>query len=278
MSNTSNQTPTPEVVFPPMPDIGGRSFVFRGLTGGKAVFDGMWFTLRRKELRWLAIATILLNFVLFGALLVGGIAALPWVLDWWGVESTLMRWIVGIALGIGWAVLSVFLALALATVVAGPFLEALSVRTERLLTGLEPAPGPNPIIGALTGIKELVLQLLLVLPFTAVVIGIGLIPVVGSVAALVIGWIWTSMWVSISFVNPTTGRHGLTAGERIRFVFANKFLFVGFGGLQSLIPWLFVPLFAPALTVSGARIYLALAAHDRVKSKLSEPAKATLLA
>lgn len=265
------------VALPPLPDVGGKRFVLRSAAGAQATLGGLWFTLRRAELRWLALATILTNLLVFAGLLVGGLIAVPFVVDLFGIESRLWWWVVTISIGLGWVVASVLLALVLAGIVAGPFLDKLSERTERIVTGTV-AQGPNAIVGAASAIKEAIFQLCLVVPVAALLFLIGLIPVAGAVISLVLGWAWSSLWVSLTFVSPATCRHGLSARQRLGFIFGNKFLFLGFGGIQALVPFLLVPLFAPALVVAGTRIYLQLAAHDRVDSRLSPEVKAALVA
>lgn len=250
-----------------LPDIGLRSPIPRALIGVRCVWQGLAFTIERPELRYLAAAAILINLVVFGGLLVGGWFAIPFFLDWLELESTAWRWVLGIALALVWAVLSIFFALLLSSVVASPFLEKLSERTERLLVG-HAAQAPNVLVGAASAAKEVVLQLAFVLPFTLLVFLIGLIPLAGPPIALALSWTWASLWVSLSFVTPASTRHHLSAGERIHLIFSNKALFLGLGGIQSIFPWLLVPLCAPALAVAGTRIYLSLAAHGRVKSQL----------
>lgn len=271
-------------------DVAARSLGRRFSAGVHFAFSGASWAFSRKELRLLSALTIALNLVLYIGLLVLGFLYLDDVVRWIGPDPAkwegfwqsfmeALQGLIKFVLAITWLLLSVFLALALGNVVAGPFFDLLSERTEALVVGRSLAP-PFSLVGTVrTVVKELLVQLGLLgvyLPVVGVILVIGLLPVVGQILAPVLTWMWTALWVTMTFTTQATARHGLGTKARLRLLFSHKVMGVGFGGIASVVPFLLIPIFAPALVVGGTRLFLALAAHGHVPSRLSEADKALI--
>jgi CysZ protein len=133
------------------------------------------------------------------ALLVAAIAGILHVVDplvgWVGahlpswlasVAGTVLHLVVLALLGIA----GLFLFATVAGLIAGPFCEMLSEHVEAVLTGRPSSPFSlrEFVHGALLGILHAIRRLIAVLLGTVLVFVIGFVPVVGTVAAIVLGF------------------------------------------------------------------------------------------
>lgn len=266
----------------PLSSLGRMGFgVSQALAGVRA----SWV---RPELRWLSLGTVFLHGLVCGALLfVGfwiadGVMPTPPAGD--GLLDSVLRWVLGalwLALVVAFSLASVWLTLLLGGVLCGPLLDALSERTEQLILG---GPGnagslaSNPT-WAQSAFAELRVQVKLALvywPVSSSLMMVTALPVVGTIAAPVLTWSLTSTWTSLSFLGPTAARHGLGAGARLGFLWRHKSIFIGLGApaCVPLLSVLLLPVLAPGLVVGMTEVFLALAAADRVPSRLTEREKA----
>jgi uncharacterized protein involved in cysteine biosynthesis len=179
----------------------------------------------------------------------------------------------------GWWMLSLFLSVLVSRLVSGSLLDTLSARCEGLY--VEGASGARARLRALwRSVKEIGVQLLLLslhLPALALLFAIGKIPEAGPWLATILGWMWTSTWLTLSFIGSVSSRHGVSAIGRLRMVFRQKALCWGLGGLCALVPGLLLPLMLPGLICGGTKLFLALAAHEQVPSDLDASARELLL-
>lgn len=185
------------------------------------------------------------------------------------------RWVeisLQIVVVIAWAMVALFLAIGISSVLTGPLLDLLSERTEKLLTGdVNPAPfsvkGFFGEIGTTLGImtRSIVFGLLATLL-------LGWIPLVGQTVPLLVA----ASFVALNFMQPTAARHHVTTRERIRMLIQNKALVLGFGLPASVFPFLLVPILTPALVVGGTRLYLSLAMNQRVPNILTAEQRSVL--
>ena len=271
-------------------DIAARALSTRFTLGVRLALDGTAWAFRRKELRALSFLSVAVNLLLYVGLLVLGFLYLNDVATWlapdparwqgfWRDVAELAQGIVKFLLGIAWVLLSVFLALAVGNVVSSPVFDLLSEKTEEILVGRSLAP-PFSLPGVVrTSLRELVVQMALLVVYLPVVIAIlliGLLPGLGQLLAPLLTWVWTSMWITMTFTTQATARHGLGVKDRLRMLTAHKTLSLGFGAIESLLPFLLVPLFSPGLVVGGTRLFLSLAAYDRIDSKLTAEDKARM--
>lgn len=278
------------------PAVGGVAGRFLG--GVKAVFSGFGIVLTDGRLFGLSLIPMALHVLLLGGLLWVGFAQVAGpLIDWLGpndaaaaatataeVAKTSLAadvgnavWSVAINVLVGALVivLSLMLSLLFGTVICDPFYDLISERTEAIFLGRD-VGDPFTIAGVVQGIfRELMATLLRLSIYAVVAIPLWLIsftPV--AVVATPLAIIWTWFFVAYEFVSRSLARHAVDPGKRVRPFVSHKALFLGFGSLSWLLG--FIPLSAPLLVVGATRLYLALAAHDQVPSRLSEADKALL--
>ncbi len=253
---------------------------------------GQRLALGHPDLKRLSVVIIALNTFLYAGPVAGGSLALFFLDDWvhelirqhqhrdWVTAATdgSLEVIVQL-LWAGWWMLSLFLSVLVSRLVSGSLLDTLSARCEGLY--VEGASGARARLRALwRSVKEIGVQLLLLslhLPALALLFAIGKIPEAGPWLATILGWMWTSTWLTLSFIGSVSSRHGVSAIGRLRMVFRQKALCWGLGGLCALVPGLLLPLMLPGLICGGTKLFLALAAHEQVPSDLDASARELLL-
>lgn len=270
------------------PDVGNGPFAAR-VTGGLGfALSGVGLALRRPELRWPALASIALNLIVYGALAALGFYLLadvgpdPNAYEGW--LRTVMEWARGalrVALFILWLLAAIWLAIFVGGLLSSPLFDMLSERTEELLLGRHVGPPFSFSATIRLALREMAVQvklLFIYLPVSLVILLTNLIPLAGQLLSSTLAWVWTALWVSMTFAGPATARHGLGAGQRMKLLLDNKALSTGFGAVGGVpfLSFFLLPLLGPGLVVGMTRMYLALAAHDRVASKLSEAEKVAL--
>ena len=233
----------------------------------------------RKLFVWSSL-TILLNLLVYGGLFALGFwlkdpvshyvaEHIPFLSSFRFTEA-----IVETLIFVAWMLVCVFLAIAIASIIAGPMLDILSEETERLLTGhVNPAPFSLILI-----LREgwIIVRLTL----RGLVLGVcsalflGWIPIVGQIIPFAVA----AFFVALNFLQPALARHNLKRKERIELTDQNKALIFGFGAPANLIPFLLVPILTPALVVGGTRLYLSLAAEKKAASELSPEQRERFLA
>ena len=248
------------------------TFVTRFATGAGHLFWGVKMTLTQPSLFLLSMAVIGVNLFVYCALF--GVVfyfsrdmthyvavQFPAVFRWDWMETVAV-----VMLNIIWALAAIFVAVGIASALTGPLLDKLSERTESLLTN---DVNPPPFT-----VRSFIVEMISWVGITARSIGLGLtatvalcwIPVVGQVVPFCIA----AVFVALSFIQPTAIRHGLKTRERIQMLSRNKALLLGFGAPCNVFPFLLVPLMTPALVVGGTRLFLSLAAHQRVPNIATE--------
>jgi CysZ protein len=244
----------------------------RMMNGAGHLLWGLRTSLSQQPLLLLSLAVIAANLVVYCVLLGVGLyysgdvsrfltEMLPNGLSERWVEIVLQIFIV-----VAWAMVALFLAIGIASALTGPLLDLLSERTEQLLTGdVNPAPLSIGGFFAETGAILAIMVRSTVLGLLATLL-LGWIPVVGQAVPMFVA----AMFVALNFIQPTAARHGAKTRERIRMLSRNKALLLGFGLPVSVFPFLLVPLLTPALVVGGTRLYLSLAAHQRVPNIVTE--------
>lgn len=222
---------------------------------------------------WLFIALpALINAVLFVAavvLLVG--RADDWLGAWWakpGGEAGLgwlllagwyVAWLAAVALGLA---LAYVLVLLVGGIIASPFNDVLSERTEQCLTGRAdvPQPGDSFLGGILSSIGSTAtitgLYVVLMIP----VLLLSLAPGLGSLAAAVLGGFVSAFFLALEYTDTLLERYGFRLREKVRLLRGNLALAVGFGLGASLLLW--IPLLnflcIPIAVVGGTALALGL--------------------
>jgi len=272
-------------------DVTVASLPRRAADGFGFAIGGIKETLARPDLRYIALGCVLLNLVIYGVLVWLGISWLDSATEWLpdpmqyeGFARSAMELLSGavkFVVFIGWLLASIWLALALANVLAGPLFDLLSERAEEHLLGHTHAPPFSLALALKLAVREIFIQigmLLIYLPLVATVFVVGLVPLVGQVLGPILAWNLSALWVALGLTGPPLARHGLSASQRVGMVFGHKATAAGFGALGGIpfVSFLLLPFLSPALVVGGTRMFLVLAAYDRVPSKLTEADKALI--
>jgi uncharacterized protein involved in cysteine biosynthesis len=265
-----------------MRDIGGGFFLLRFWSGASFAASGIGFTFRHKKLLLWSIVPMLVQAVIFVALLVSGIMLSGDLVDkvrpdaghWYSFVGGPLFFVSILVVILLSAVGSLFLG----GVVCDPFYDTLSETTESILVGRDVS---TPFIPAL--IAKGILRELLALPWRLFLYLLVAVPLwlfsltgVGSVVAVPLSLMWTWMFVALAGCSRGMARHAVGGRARIAGVFKVPFVSLGFGAVGWLMSY--VPLTYPFLVVGGTRLYLALAAHDRIPSTLTADDKRALTA
>jgi len=200
------------------------------------VTRGFSFLNRHPRLWWYvlapaAITLLVLAAAVFGVLhLAGPLVAYitGWMPDWIrGVASVLLDIVVVIGLGAG-ALLIFVAALGL---IAGPFNELLSEAVEAAATG-EPGPGfsfagftRGLVLGILHGIRRLGVALLGVIALFA----LGFVPVIGTIAAIVLGVVFTARAAAYDCYDAVLSRRELAYAAKLEYLQARRQRSFGLG-------------------------------------------------
>lgn len=147
-------------------------------------------------------------------------------------------------------------------VVASPFNDALSARTERLLrTEERTESAARPFWReALYSLRTTLLILTLYLALMVPVLLLNLLPGLGSIAATVLSTGVGAFFLTLEFTDLTLSRYGYSLRAKLRLLRAHPGLTAGFGLGTSLLLW--IPglnvLSVPVTVVGGTALALAL--------------------
>lgn len=264
----------------PLPDVATGSFLDRVWSGARFAASGVAFTLSHfRVLRWALVPMVLQVLIFVGLVMLG----LTWVDDlavalgpepghWYSFLGAVLQ----VALVVLLLIVGTVATLLIGSVVCDPFYDGLSEATESILLARDVGE-PFTVAGVLRGIlRELGATFLRLTLYLGIAIPLWILGLtgIGSIIALPASLAWTWFFVSLEALARSQARHKLPGGQRFSAVFQHKALSLGFGAAG----WVFayIPLTAPFLIVGGTRLFLALAAHDRVPSTLSLPDKARL--
>jgi CysZ protein len=144
-----------------------------------------------------------------------------------------------------------------AGVIAGPFNELLSEAVETTLTG---KPGPKLSLGAfvsstLRGIGHGVKRVIVALLGAVLLLALGLVPVVGTIAALVLGYYFAARGAAYDCYDAVLSRRDLPYAQKIAFLERHRGRTLGLGGAVAAM--LLVPglnLVALGLGAAGATL------------------------
>jgi len=154
--------------------------------------------------------------------------ATGWMPDWIrGIASVLLDIIIVVGLGAGALVIYV----AVVGLIAGPFNELLSEAVERAATG-EPGPGfsfasfsKGLVLGILHGLRRLGVAILAMIGLFA----LGFIPVIGTIAAIVLGAVITARAAAYDCYDAVLSRRELTYAAKLDYLRANRSRTFGLG-------------------------------------------------
>jgi|GEM_PF-305787 len=268
-------------------DLSSKGVFGRFFGGLKMAMSSVGFTFKHSSLRGLAVVPTLIHIALFAGLVATGFYFIGDIIDWahidpgdsgfWKFVSSTLDVMVGIFAGTLFVAGGVVGTAIGGNILCGPIYDLLSERTELIVLGRSHAPAFSfkQVFSDL--VQDILLGFFRFMVYLAGLITIfliGLIPIVGQIGAPILSMLWTWLFLALTFTDNSFVRHTISANERLGTIFSEKAVNLGFG----FGAWLcmFFPPLAPALVVGGTRKYLALAARDKVPSKLTEGDKALL--
>jgi uncharacterized protein involved in cysteine biosynthesis len=261
-----------------LPDVARGTVVTRFLSGARCAASGIGFTLRHGALlRW-SLVPMVVQLAIFVALVVAGWQFLgdlpaPEAGHWYSFLGTLLKVVVAVLMVIAGALLAIFLG----GIVCDPFYDILSERTESILLGRDVGE-PFSVSAAVAGIvRELLATVARLAVYGGGQLALLLLGLtgVGSVVAVPLSLAWTWLFVAVGALSRSQARHQIAGGKRFSAAFGNTAVALGFGAAGWLLAYL--PFTAAFLVVGGTRLYLSLAAHDRVASALADADKRRLV-
>jgi uncharacterized protein involved in cysteine biosynthesis len=191
---------------------------------------------------------------------------------WWlGVVAV----VVAVAVRIAAVLLALVSSVLVGSVVCDPFYDLLSERTEEIFVGRNVGP-PFTLANVAAGVaRELAATLLRLLVFMAVAIPLWLASFTpAAIVATPLSLVWTWLFFAYEYLSRSLARHAVQPKDRFKPIFTHKAICVGFGATAWVVS--FVPFLAPFLVVAATRLYLGLAAFDRVPSRFSDEEKKNL--
>ncbi|MCP2334089.1 EI24 domain-containing protein [Actinoalloteichus caeruleus] len=212
-----------------------------------------------------ALPALLTSVLLLGAIAAlvyysGDLAALvtPFADDWAAPLRALVRVAAGVAVVALALTVSMLSFTGIALAIGGPFYEAIAERVEDDLGGVPESEEASWWRSFSVGLGETALLVLIAVLVAIPLFLIGLIPVVGSVLALVLGVLVNGWLLGLEMTAVPFGRRGRTLGERHRCLRRNRMRAWGFALPTYLL--LLVP-FAALLVMPAALAGGTLVAH-----------------
>jgi CysZ protein len=189
--------------------------------------------IRHPDVRLYVIMPLLINVILFGALIWFGytqfsplvellMSYIPGFLDF-------LRWIVWLFITMLTAIIVFFAFTPIANIVAAPFNALLSEKIETLLTG----KAVSSDISFLTMVKNSLLsqlgKLLYIAPWSLALLLVSLIPMVNFAAPFL--WLLFGSWLlSLEYLDYPMGNHDLSFSRQKQLLSSRKGLALGYGG------------------------------------------------
>jgi CysZ protein len=255
----------------------------QGLFGGfMAAFRGLSFFFRHPRLMFLASIPVAINALLFALFFYFSVKYFNQWLTAMVPQSEAWYWVALIYLLTIILIVILLLAIALtftmvASILGSPFHDAISARTEILVTGREEPPFTIKAILAeiWRTVKEELKKIIFYLVAIGLILLLNLIPVIGQILYVVLSFTLTILWLGMSFLDYTFARHAYKFGMKIRFVRQNMFAVFGFGlavFVGVLIPVLNL-VFLPVAVVGGTLLYLELSQNGSEEAPEEVPAE-----
>ncbi|HEY4223790.1 MAG TPA: EI24 domain-containing protein [Myxococcota bacterium] len=263
-----------------MRDVGGGFFLGRFLSGASFAASGIAFTFRHHKLLLWSIVPMLVQAALFAGCVTLGVWGAHHLVDrvepgpghWYSFLGPLL-FIASVVLVV---VASVVASMLAGSVVCDPFYDKLSEETESILVGRDVSTAfslSSVVAGILRELLALPLRLGVYL-FVQLLFWLLGMTGVGSVVAVPLSLAWTWWFVALAGWSRSLARHAVPGTTRIAALLRMPSISIGFGAVGWLLSY--VPLTYPFLVVGGTRLYLALAAWDRIHSSLTDDDKRVL--
>lgn len=207
---------------------------FNQFTGGfKAAWGSVRFLAQNREL-WKNVAIpALINLVVFIATAAFLLFNADWFMfdrpvegPWYYYALLALWWLYRIILYPLLIVLSYFLSMMLASIVASPFIDKLSEKAERIFMGAAPQPEAAGWRGLVVGgAKGIAMSAATTIPRVILVFGLGLIPGAGPILAALVG----GYFVAVEYSDYALERRGYGVRQKLRVIWKHRRMALGFG-------------------------------------------------
>ena len=193
--------------------------------------------LNHPALRPFVLIPLMINILIFGALISIGFSYMSDLMDWMlsRIPEWLhfIEWILWPLIGITVSLITGYLFTSVALIIASPFNALLAEKAEELITG-QPVSSLEGFGAALLAVPKSILReilkLLYYIPMALFVLLLSFIPGIGAVAWLLLG----AWMMSIQFVDYPMDNHQLSFAEVKAAVRSHRLSSMGFGGLVAL--------------------------------------------
>lgn len=257
----------------PISDPGRGSFIARFFRGVGYVVSSIKYLLDNPGLLKLAAAPIALSAVLVVLLLGGALYYTPELASWiWAQPDSgwvVLWWVMTILIGAVLIVLGYVIFLIVVSLLAGPFNDLISERTEAIETGRPVNEEPLSVGGVVKDIAGGFVGALIGLAVAAVIaVGLlllNLIPVAGSLVSFALSALLAGYATVREAIDAPTSRRDYTSADKRRTITSNLWLSAGVGAAMSLL--LLIPLVnllvVPVAVIAGTRLFVHLERHGR---------------
>jgi CysZ protein len=219
------------------------------------------FLLRHPKLYPFVLIPFIINLVVFSLAVWFGLdrfeGLLAWLTpetsEWWWPFVKYLFWIVAVLLI---AVLVFFLFAIVGNLIASPFNDILSEKTEELLTGVsrnEPFKFRQFLRESIHTLFDELLKISAYLSGMVLLFLFLLLPAVGPVLYFILSLLWTALFLVVEYTGFIFTRHKLLFKDQRQFIRQRKLASIGFGaGALSLLAIPFLQFFTIPLGVIGA--------------------------
>lgn len=222
------------------------------------------FLVANKGLWLLALAPFLLNILLFGLALWFGVFSFQrWIQTWLPTDDSwwwsLLYYLLFVLVVLAFLGLLVYLFVIVGRILAAPFLELLTRRTEAIVLGRAQNP---EAFGFWEGILRVFFQetkkMVIYLLIMAGLLVFHLVPVLGSVFYTVLAFLVTCFFLCLEFLDFPLERRGLSLKAKMAYAWRLKIGGLFFGA--SIMAGFLIPVlnmaFLPAAAIGGTLYYL----------------------
>lgn len=224
---------------------------------------------------WLpSLLPLILNIVLFSAMYWMIFSMLPGWLDQWlpqheGWFWAVLYYVVLVLVVILALTAGVYLFSAVGRILAAPFLEILTRKTEEVATGVAAPEGPNWLASIARVAWQESLKLVI---YAGMLLGLMLLsiimPLVGGGPSAILAWLVTVFFLAMEFLDYPLERRGLSLGQKAKAVWDTTPGWLGFGGavfVIGIVPFVNIVML-PLSAVGGTLFYLDLSVQNQSTS------------
>ncbi len=189
--------------------------------------------LGKPEIRIYVVLPLLINLLLFGALLWYGYSFFQpfvvWLMSYVPGFLDFLEWLIWLFVG-GLAVVTVFFAFTpIANIVSAPFNALMSEKIEELLTGEPVASDVSFARMAIDAVGSQIRKLFYIMIWALGLFLVSLIPIINLISPLL--WLVFGSWlISLEYLDYPMGNHDLVFAEQKRRLAKRRGLALGFGG------------------------------------------------